>query len=118
MYRFAIPPDAALQRLAMYVDGKLTESAVVERMAARRIYEELVYRRVDPALLEWAGTGRLALRVYPMPAQQDKRLMLAYTQSLPKLYDDWTLTVPLPDVDQPVGELDIAMRVKGCATAS
>ncbi len=115
VYRFAIPADAALQRLAMYVDGKLIESAVVERMQARRIYEELVYRRVDPALLEWAGSGRLSLRVYPIPANQDKRLMLAYTQSLPKLYDDWTLTVPLPEVDQPVGAMDIAVRVKGCA---
>ncbi|MBV8762227.1 MAG: FecR domain-containing protein [Deltaproteobacteria bacterium] len=116
VYRFAIPPDAALQRLAMYVDGRLEESAVVERMQARRIYEELVYRRVDPALLEWAGTGRLDLRVYPLHAQQDKRLMLAYTQSLPRLYDDWTLSVPLPEVDQPVGSLDVAVRVKGCAS--
>ncbi|MEO7729333.1 MAG: VIT domain-containing protein, partial [Kofleriaceae bacterium] len=115
VYRFAIPPDAALQRLAMYVDGTLMESAVVERMQARRIYEELVYRRVDPALLEWAGTGRLALRVYPIPAMQDKRLMLAYTQSLPRLYDDWTLTVPLPEVDQPVGAIDVSVRVKRCA---
>ena len=115
VYRFAIPPDAALQRLAMYVDGTRMESAVVERMQARRIYEELVYRRVDPALLEWAGTGRLALRVYPIPAMQDKRLMLAYTQSLPRLYDDWTLTVPLPEVDQPVGALDVSVRVKRCA---
>ena len=116
VYRFAIPPDAALQRLAMYVDGKLEESAVVERMRARRIYEELVYRRVDPALLEWAGTGRLSLRVYPLRAHQDKRLMIAYTQSLPKLYDDYTLSVPLPEVDQPVGELAVAMRIKGCAS--
>jgi Vault protein inter-alpha-trypsin domain/von Willebrand factor type A domain/FecR protein len=116
VYRFAIPPDAALQRLAMYVDGTLMESAVVERMQARRIYEELVYRRVDPALLEWAGTGRLALRVYPIPAMQDKRLMLAYTQSLSKLYDDWTLTIPLPEVDQPVGAMDVSVRVKRCAS--
>jgi hypothetical protein len=115
VYRFAIPPEAALQRLAMYVDGKLTESAVVERMAARRIYEALVYRRVDPALLEWAGTGRLSLRIYPIPALQDKRLMLAYTQSLPRLYSDYTLTIPLPEIDRPVGALDIAVRVKGCA---
>ncbi|MEO7095157.1 MAG: VIT domain-containing protein, partial [Polyangiales bacterium] len=115
VYRFAIPPDAALQRLAMYVDGKLTESAVVERMRARRIYEELVYRRVDPALLEWAGTGRLSLRVYPLPARQDKRLMLAYTQSLPKLYSDWTLSVPLPEIDQPVGEVAFDVTIKGCA---
>ncbi|MGN6111132.1 MAG: VIT domain-containing protein, partial [Kofleriaceae bacterium] len=115
MYRFAIPPDAALQRLAMYVDGTLTESGVVERMAARRIYEDLVYRRVDPALLEWTGTGRLGLRIYPLPARQEKRLVLAYTQSLPRLYDDWTLSVPLPEVDVPVGELAFSVRVKGCA---
>ncbi len=79
------------------------------------IYEEQVYRRVDPALLEWAGTGRLALRVYPLHGEQDKRLVLAYTQSLPRLYDDWTLTVPLPEVDQPVGELGFNVRVRGCA---
>ncbi len=115
VYRFAIPPTAALQRLAMYVDGKLTESAVVERMRARRIYEELVYRRVDPALLEWAGTGRLSLKVYPLKANEDKRLMLAYTESLPKLYDDYTVTVPLPEVDERVGVLDVNVRVKNCA---
>jgi len=115
VYKFAIPPDAALQRLAMYVDGKLTESAVVERMRARRIYEELVYRRIDPALLEYAGTGRLNLRVYPLLPQQDKRLMVAYTQSLPKLYTDWTLAIPMPEVDQPVGELVMTTRIKGCA---
>jgi hypothetical protein len=116
VFRFAIPPDAALQRLAMYVDGKLEESAVVERMQARRIYEQLVYRRIDPALLEWEGTGRLSLRVYPIPARQDKRLVMAYTQSLAKLYDDYTVTVPLPEVDQQVGELAISMRVHGCAS--
>jgi hypothetical protein len=115
MYRFAIPPDASLQRLAMYVNGELQEAAVVERMRARRIYEEIVYRRMDPALLEWAGTGRLALRVYPLPPQEDKRLLLAYTQSLPKLYDDWTLSVPLPEVDLPVGELGFSVKMRGCA---
>ena len=115
VYKFAIPSDAALQRLAMYVDGKLTESAVVERMRARRIYEELVYRRVDPALLEWEGTGKVSLRVYPLPARQEKRLMLAYTQSLAKLYGDWTLTVPLPQIDAPVGEVAFDVTLRGCA---
>jgi tetratricopeptide (TPR) repeat protein len=115
VYRFAIPADAALQRFAMYVDGTLTESAVVERMRARRIYEELVYRRVDPGLLEWSGAGRLALRVFPLRALSDKRIVLAYTQSLPRLYDDWTLTVPLPEVDAAVDEVVFNVRVKDCA---
>jgi tetratricopeptide (TPR) repeat protein len=115
VYKFGIPSDAALQRLAMYVDGKLTESAVVERMRARRIYEELVYRRVDPALLEWEGTGKVSLRVYPLPARQEKRLMLAYTQSIAKLYGDWSLAVPLPQIDAPVGEVAFDVTVRGCA---
>jgi hypothetical protein len=115
VYKFAIPPDASLQRLAMYVDGNLTESAVVERMRARRIYEELVYRRVDPALLEYAGAGRMNLRIYPIPAQQDKRVMVAYTQSIPQLYSDWTLEVPLPEVDQAVGDFVVSARIANCA---
>lgn len=115
MYRFTVPPDASLQRLAMYVGDTLMESAVVERMQARRIYEDIVYRRLDPALLEWAGTGRVSLRVYPLFARAEKRLLLAYTQSLSKLYDDWTLQVPLPEVDVPVGELGFDVRLRGCA---
>src|SRR5690606_5361346 len=47
---------------------------------------------------------------------QDKRLMLAYTQSLPKLYDAWTLAIPLPEVDGPVGEVVVSARIKGCAS--
>ncbi|HEY4243898.1 MAG TPA: VIT domain-containing protein [Kofleriaceae bacterium] len=115
VYRFAIPPDAALQRLAMYNHGKLEESAVVERMEARRIYEDLVYHRVDPGLLEWAGSGRVSLRVYPIESLQDKRIVLAYTQSLPKLYDDYTVTVPLPEIETRVGDLSFSVKLAGCA---
>jgi tetratricopeptide (TPR) repeat protein len=115
-YRFAIPPDAALQRFAMYVDGKLNEAAVVERMRARRVYEDLVYvRQVDPALLEYAGVGKLAMRVYPLPPQQDKRIALAYTQTLPQLYDTWTLAVPLPKIDGPVDDVRFALHLGDCA---
>ena len=41
--------------------------------------------------------------------------MVAYTQSLPKLYSDWTLAIPLPEVDQPVGDMVVSARIKGCA---
>ncbi|MBP9087762.1 MAG: FecR domain-containing protein, partial [Kofleriaceae bacterium] len=87
MYRFAIPADAALQRFAMYVDGTLTEAVVTDRMRARRVYEDLVYRRIDPGLLEYAGAGRLEMKIYPLRASAEKRLAVVYTQALPQLYD-------------------------------
>lgn len=115
VYKFALPPGAAVSRLAMYVDGRLTESAVVERMAARRIYEDVVYQRRDPALLEQQGSGKVSMRIFPLPPHQDKRVVLAYTQPLPRTYDDLTLTVPLPDLDQPVGDVGMQVKVVGCA---
>jgi len=115
VYKFALPPGAAVSRLAMYVDGRLTESAVVERMAARRIYEDVVYQRRDPALLEQMGAGKVSMRIFPLPPHQDKRVVLAYTQPLARTYDDLTLTVPLPDLDQPVGEVGMQVKVVGCA---
>ena len=116
VYRFTVPPDAALSRLAMYVDGTLTESAVVERMQARRIYEEIVYRRRDPALAEWTGAGRVDMRIFPLVGNQDKRVIVAYTQSLPRLYDDWTLTVPMPELDDAVDEVAMKVRIADCGT--
>nr|HPH68691.1 VIT domain-containing protein [Kofleriaceae bacterium] len=115
MYRFAIPSDAALQRFAMYVDGTLTESVVTDRMRARRVYEDLVYRRIDPGLLEYAGEGRLEMKVYPLRANAEKRLAVVYTQSLPQLYDTWSLRVPIPDVDQAIEQVDFAVRIADCA---
>ena len=115
-YRFSLPADAALQRFAMYVDGRLNEAAVVERMRARRVYEDLVYvRQVDPALLEYAGAGVLQMRVYPLPPHQDKRIALAYTQTLPQLYDTWTVAVPLPKIDGPVADVRLALHLADCA---
>ena len=114
VYKFALPPDAAVARLAMYVDGRLTESAVVERMRARRIYEDIVYQRRDPALLEQMGASKVSMRIFPLVGHQDKRVILAYTQPLARTYDDVTLTVPLPDLEQPVAEVALQVKVTGC----
>ena len=114
VYKFSLPPDAAVSRLAMYVDGKLTESAVVERMRARRIYEDIVYTHRDPALLEQMGASKVSMRIFPLFGQQDKRVLLAYTQPLARTYDDLTVTVPLPDLETPVAEVDMRVKVVGC----
>ena len=115
VYKFALPPGAAVSRLAMYVDGKLTESAVVERMAARRIYEDVVYQRRDPALLEQMGASLVSMRIFPLAPHQDKRVVLAYTQPLARTYDDLTVTVPLPEIETPVGEVGMQVKIVGCA---
>ena len=85
-FYFPLPPDASLSRLAMYVDGKLMEGGMVERDFGRQVYEKIVTSQRDPALLEWVDGSTFKMRVFPLEARREKRVVLSYTQRLPADY--------------------------------
>jgi ferric-dicitrate binding protein FerR (iron transport regulator)/tetratricopeptide (TPR) repeat protein len=85
-FYFPLPPDASLSRLAVYVDGTLMEGGMAERDYARQVYENIVRSQRDPALLEWVDGSTFKMRVFPLEARQEKRIVLSYTQRLPSLY--------------------------------
>jgi tetratricopeptide (TPR) repeat protein len=89
-FYFPLPADASLSRLAMYVvDGnqcKLMEGGMAERKHAADVYETIRYQRRDPALLEWLDGSTFKMRVFPLEAKQEKRILLSYTQKLSSLY--------------------------------
>jgi hypothetical protein len=81
-FRFPVPDGAMLTGLAMEIDGKLVEGEIVERDRARQIYDEVVDSMQDPALLEWEAGNWFKLRVFPIPASGDKRVVIRYTAPL------------------------------------
>jgi hypothetical protein len=85
-FYFPLPPDASLNRLAMYVDGVLMEGGMAEREYARQVYEQIVRSQRDPALLEWVDGSTFKMRVFPLEGRQEKRIVLSYVQRLPTLY--------------------------------
>jgi len=85
-FYFPLPPDASISRLAMYVNGKLMEGGMAERAHARHVFETIMYTRRDPALLEWVDGSTFKMRVFPLEARQEKRIVLSYTQRLEGLY--------------------------------
>jgi hypothetical protein len=93
-FYFPLPPDASLSRLAMYVDGELMEGGMAEREQARAVYETIVRRKKDPALLEWVDGSTFKMRVFPLEGRQEKRIVLSYTQKLPSLYGRMTYRFP------------------------
>ncbi|MCA9663696.1 MAG: hypothetical protein KC486_35535, partial [Myxococcales bacterium] len=112
-YSFPLPSDAAISRLAMYVDGTLMEGGIVERQRGRTIFESIVYQRRDPALLEQMAGNEFRIRVFPLPGRQQKRLFLSYVEPLDELYGAQSLRVPLPELDQPVGAVNLKVEVRG-----
>ena len=55
VYLFPLPEGASLVDLAMEVGPLRLEGFLAERRTARRAYDSLVRRRVDPALVEQVG---------------------------------------------------------------
>ena len=72
-FYFPLPPDASLSRLAMYVNGRLMEGGMAERQHAREVFDSIVYRMKDPALLEWVDGSTFKMRVFPLEGRQEKR---------------------------------------------
>ncbi|MEJ2210096.1 MAG: VIT domain-containing protein [Anaerolineae bacterium] len=81
-YIFPLPQDAAISEFSMWVDGEKLEGQVLERDEARRIYEEIVRRRRDPALLEYVGRNAFQASIYPIPPGGERRIELEYSQVL------------------------------------
>jgi ferric-dicitrate binding protein FerR (iron transport regulator)/tetratricopeptide (TPR) repeat protein len=114
-FYFPLPPDASLSRLAMYVDGKLMEGGMVERNFGRQVYEKIVTSQRDPALLEWVDGSTFKMRVFPLEARQEKRIVLSYTQRLPADYGRMTYRFPAGHSLEVVRDWSFHARVKGGA---
>ncbi len=77
---FPLPYDSAIDKLTLLVDGKEFEGKVLPADEARKLYEEIVRKNKDPALLEWLGTGVFRTSVFPVPAGAKRTVHLRYTQ--------------------------------------
>jgi Ca-activated chloride channel family protein len=82
IYIFPLPEEATISEFAMYIGDKKVEGEILDRDQARRIYEDIVRRMKDPALLEYVGRNMFRARVYPIPARGEKRIRLSYTEIL------------------------------------
>ncbi len=78
-YLFPVPKNASVNKFTMWVDGKEVAGEMVEADKARGIYTGIVRRMQDPGLLEYLGNNLLRLRVFPVPAHGDQKLMVKFT---------------------------------------
>jgi len=84
-YIFPLPEEASISKFSMYVDDEELVGEILEKDKAREIYESIVRRLEDPALLEYVGRNMFKARVYPIPAKKnnipgEKRIKLSYEE--------------------------------------
>ena len=82
-YIFPLPVGAAVSDLVMWVDGKPIEARILDAGEARAIYDEIVRRMRDPALLEYVGAGAIQASVFPIQPRSEVKIEFEYAQLLP-----------------------------------
>ncbi|MBI1668447.1 VIT domain-containing protein [Capnocytophaga periodontitidis] len=81
-FQFPLADGQQVSRFALDINGKMREGVVVDKTSGRKAFEEIVRRGVDPGLLEKTEGNNFKARVYPMPAQGSRRVLIAFEQEL------------------------------------
>lgn len=93
-YLFPVPKGAHIDKFSMEIGGKMTEAELLPAEKARQIYEDIVRKLRDPALLEYAGRDLFKVRVFPLEPRGRKPIKITYTELLPS--DDGSVTYTYP----------------------
>jgi Ca-activated chloride channel family protein len=81
-FLFPVPKGAAINKFTMEINGKPVEAELLAADKARGIYEDIVRKLQDPALLEYAGRDLFKVRIFPIEANARKKITLSYSQLL------------------------------------
>jgi len=82
-YLFPVPKGAQIDKFSMEIGGRQVEAELLTADKARAIYEDIVRKLRDPALLEYEGRDVFKVRVFPIEPNSPKRIQLTYSQVLP-----------------------------------
>jgi Ca-activated chloride channel homolog len=81
---FPLPKGAAFQDLKLSINGEMVAGETMSADRARQIYEEIVRRQRDPALLEWMGYGLLRARIFPIAPGEQKKVVVRFQMVAPR----------------------------------
>ncbi len=81
-YLYPLPGEAVFSQFSLFQGDEELRGEMMDAATARTIYEEIVRRKRDPALIELVGHGLVRARVFPIAAGETRKITLRYTQVL------------------------------------
>ena len=114
-YLFPLPDEGAIQNFVLMVDGRELPGRLLPKDEARRLFEEIVRTKRDPALLEYMGRGLFRTSVFPIPPHSDRKVTLRYTQLLRRDRDVVEFTYPFATqkfTARPIQRLTLEARIE------
>jgi Ca-activated chloride channel family protein len=81
-YVFELPEGANVNEMALWIGGVRVPYVIKRAEDAVVIYQEIVRRTADPAILEQLGKNTFKLRIFPIDSYSSRRIEIQYSQLL------------------------------------
>jgi Ca-activated chloride channel homolog len=86
-YFYPLAGEASFTDFSLWLNDEELRGETMDADKAREIYESIVRRQKDPALLTLAGHGLVRAQVFPIQPGETRRVALRYTQLLTRQGD-------------------------------
>jgi Ca-activated chloride channel family protein len=81
-YLYPLSGEAVFTGFSLWMGDKELQGEMQTAEQARSVYEEIVRRQRDPALLTYAGHGLIRAQIFPLQPGETRKVVLRYTQVL------------------------------------
>ncbi|TKG94293.1 DUF2135 domain-containing protein [Puteibacter caeruleilacunae] len=92
---FPLKANQQIVEFSMDVNGKLRKGVVVEKDKARQVFESIVRRGIDPGLVEKTSGNNFRARIFPIPAQGTKHVVITCQEELNLNDKNYSYLLPL-----------------------
>src|SRR5688572_32142049 len=86
-YIYPLAGETVFSDFSLFQGEEELKGETMDAARARAIYEEIVRRHRDPALIELAGNGLIRARIFPIAAGETRSVTLRFTQVLGRAGD-------------------------------
>ncbi|NRF65960.1 DUF2135 domain-containing protein [Aquincola sp. S2] len=117
--QFPLPEGTMISGFALDIDGQLRRAVPVEKAKGLQVFEDTIRGRVDPALLEATAGNQYKLRIYPLPPNGARTVVLDLVQALPAAAAGAARELRLPfGFDGSATRAELSLRLAGVARAT
>ena len=75
---FTLPTDFVAKNLWLWINGKAEIAYIQDKMLAQTQYNQIVGRRMDPALLTYNGNGSYQFRMFPLKSYETRKVAIEF----------------------------------------
>lgn len=97
---FPLGDGQTVSRYALDVNGKMRDGVVVDKSKARRTFESIVRKGVDPGLVEKTKGNNFKTRIYPLQKGSPRHVIIGYEQEIKSCDGVEYYNLPLFSEDQ------------------